>query len=204
MRIYEIILIVGLLIVTNGCRSSGSDPQVPTQDTVGQAGERAVFKAETPSISAGDADAIANFVDLPSRWNHSAAPFVRDYLDPNVSVDRWVKEASVYVAELRAVHVEMQSCIYAIQDPGIKKTFQEFAANYRVKLDCVTELHNAVARGDQEAELQAQNKLSEASAEGLRLAQTFLDRLRPYVDPQVLTEELRKRGKVIGELMKTK
>ena len=96
----------------------------------------------------------------------------------------------------------MQASTFAMSDPGIKQTFQDFATNYRAKLDCVTALHNAVAQEDQEAEQRAQQALSEASAEGQRLAQALLERLRPYVDPQFLTEEMRKRGKAIGELMK--
>lgn len=201
MRILEAILIAGLLTIVNGCGPSESDSQVPREKAVDQA-SGAIFQAQSPSISAGDTDAIAAFADLPARWNRSAAPLVRDYLDPNVPAERWVKEASAHIGELRAVQIEMHGLTFAIQDTGIKKTFQEIAVNYRAKLDCVTALHNAVAQGDEMAAQHAQQALSEASAEGQKLAQSFLDRLRPYVDPQVLTDELRKRGKEIGELMK--
>jgi len=197
-----LMLVTGLLILANGCGSPGSDSQVPRQAAVDQAVARAAFQAQAPSMSAGDAAAIACIVDLPARWNRSAAPLVRDYLDPNVPADRWVKEASIHIGELRAVQVEMQACTFAIQDPGIKRTFQEIAANYRTKLDWITALHNAVAQGDQQAEQGAQQALSYASAEGQRLGQALLERLRPYVDPQVLTDELRKKGKEIGDLMR--
>jgi hypothetical protein len=96
----------------------------------------------------------------------------------------------------------MEADTLAIQDPGIRKTFQDITTNYRRKLDCITALHNAVAQGNQAAEQQAQRALSEASAEGQKLAQTLLERLRPYVDPTVLADEMRKRGRAIGELMK--
>ena len=194
MKILKAIVVTGMLIVANGCG--------PGEKAVNQAGTRAALQAQAQSISAGDADAIATFIDLPARWNRSAAPLVRDYLDANVPADRWVKEASTHIGELRAVWFEMQACTFAIQDPGIKRTFQDISSNYKVKLECVTALHNAVAQGDQLAEQDAQQDLSEASAEGQRLGQALLDRLRPFVDPQVLTDELRKRGKEIGELMK--
>lgn len=196
-------VVSGLLIfstgLTSGCRSpeSTSARREPIQ-----ADTRAVFQAQARSMSAGDGDAIANFMDLPARWNKSAAPLVRDYLDPNVPADRWGREASAHIGELRAVLVEMQATTFAMQDPGIKKTFQDFVANYRAKLDCVTALHFAVVRGDQQAEQEARQAMSEATAEGNRLGNAFLERLRPYVDPQELTNELRKRGKEIGELMK--
>ena len=140
----------------------------------------------------------------PDRWNRAAAPLVRDYLDPNVPRDRWVVEAAPYIGELRAAHVEMQTCALAIQDPGIRATSTEIAANYRAKLDWITRLHNAVAHGDATAEQQATAGLSEAAAEGQVLAIALLDKVRPYVDPQVLSEKARKQGKEIGELMKPK
>ncbi len=167
-----------------------------------QEGARVAFQAHRQSISPSDADAIATFFDLPARWNRATGPLVRDYLDPNIPADRWVKDASHHIGELRAVYLEMYTCTLAIQDPGIRSTFQEIVANYRSKLDCVTALHNAVARGDQEAEQRAQQALSEASAEGQMLGEAWLERLRPHVDPQVLTDALKKRGKEIGELMK--
>jgi len=203
MKTHGMILITASLTVLSGCAGqSDSDSQVQRKESVDQSGVRATLHAQSPSISPGDADAIAEFIDLPRRWNQSAAPLVRDYLDPNVPADRWVKGASAFIGELRAAYLEMQTTTLAIQDPGIRNTFQDITVNYRAKLDCVTALHNAVAQGNQEAEQQAQLALSEASAEGQKLAQGLLDRLRPYVDPTVLADEMRKRGREIGELMK--
>jgi hypothetical protein len=156
------------------------------------------------SLSSADVDTIAALMATPDRWNRAAAPLVRDYLDPNVPRDRWVVEAAPYIGELRAAHVEMQTCALAIQDPGIRATSTEIAANYRAKLDWITRLHNAVAHGDATAEQQATAGLSEAAAEGQVLAIALLDKVRPYVDPQVLSEKARKQGKEIGELMKPK
>jgi hypothetical protein len=194
MKILNVIVVTGMLIVANGCG--------PGEKAVNQDGTRAMLQAEAQSISASDADAIATFIELPGRWNRSAAPLVRDYLDPNVPADRWVKEASTHIGELRAVWLEMHACTFGIQDPGIKGTFEELSSNYKVKLDYVTALHSAVAQGDHLAEQDAQQGLSEANAEGQRLAQGLLDRLRPFAGPQDITDELRKRGKEIGELMK--
>jgi hypothetical protein len=203
MRSSKAIMLTLLTLIVAGCtegeRSNSGAGQTKSTD---QDVVRAVAQPENKWISAGDLEAIAMFVELPSRWNRAAAPLVRDYLDPNVSADRWVREASGYMGELRAVHVEMQATLLAMQDPGVKKTFDEIASNYRTKLDCLTALHFAVAQGDQQAEQRAQEVLSEASAEGQRLAQSLLHRLTPYVDPQLLIRELSKRGKEIGALMK--
>lgn len=204
LRVHRATLVTGSLIAAIGCGTPPSSSRVRPTGSVGQEGLQAAFQAEGRALSAGDADAIALFIDLPSRWNQSAAPLVRDYLDPNVPADRWVKEASTHVSELRAVYLEMQTATFAIGDPGIKTTCEELVENYRAKLDSVTALHNAVARGDQEGEQQAQHALSTASAEGHRLASAFLDRLRPYVDSQTLVSEMTKRGKAVGELMKPK
>lgn len=57
--------------------------------------------AEQPT-SSSYLDALALFSGLPNRWNRAAAPILRDYLDPNVPAERWVKEASQYIGELRA------------------------------------------------------------------------------------------------------
>lgn len=161
-----------------------------------------VLGAHGGSTSPSDVNVIATFSDLPARWNRAAAPLVRDYLDPNIPADRWVEDASHHIGELRAVWFEMHACILAIQDPGIRNILQEIEANYGTKLGCLTALHYAVAQGNQEGEQEAQQTLSVASAEGQRLARTMIERLRPYVDPQVLTDRLKKRGKEIGELMK--
>lgn len=202
MSYYQPLLYGGLLVLFAGIVVSAFLFPPLGGKAVDQAGVHAALEAQARTISPADADAIASFIDLPARWNRAAAPLVRDYLDPNVPADRWVRDASRQVAELRAVHAEMRACALAIQDPGIKQTFQEVTANYRAKLDCVTALHNAVAHGDHEAEQEAQQALSEASAEGQKLAQALIESLRPYVDPQVLSDELKKRGKAIGELMK--
>lgn len=178
----------------------GSKLKHPQNKRAAQDGARVALEAHGQSISPADADAIENFEDFGARWNRAAAPFVRDYLDPNVPADRWVKEASQHVKELRAVYIEMHARTVAIEDAGIRGTFEDITANYRTKLDCVTRLHNAVAQGDTEAEQQVQQELSNAVAEGQRLAKAMIERLRPYVDPQVIAAIAKKRGKEAAEL----
>ena len=115
---------------------------------------------------------------------------------------KWVKDASTHIGELRSVHMQMYTSVLAISNPGIRGTFEPFTDNYRAKLDALTMLHNAVASGDEKREHEAQQALAKAGAEGMKLARTLLERVRPHVDPKVFSEELRKRGKEIGDLMK--
>lgn len=161
-----------------------------------------IVKSQEKTISEGDRYAIQLFMQLPSRWNHAAAPLIRDYMDPNVPTDRWVKEASIHIGELRAVRIEMATIVVGMQDPGIKSSFDEMANNYRDKLDCLVALQNAVARGDRKAEESAMTSLSEAATQGQQLAKTWLDRLRPHVDQQKLIETLNIQGKKTAELLR--
>ena len=58
----------------------------------------------------------------------------------------------------------------------------------------ITALHNAVLKGDQEAKHLALQGISEADAESKRLGEAFQDRINPHLDPEILTDQLRKRG----------
>ena len=151
---------------------SGSKLEHPQSKQAGQDGAPVA-----PASS--DADAIENFYGFAARWNRFATPFVRDYNDPNVSADRWVREAAQYVKELRAVYMEMHARTVTIEDAGLKSTLENLTANYQTKLDYVTRLHKAVAQGDAEAEQHAQQELSIAAAEGQRLAKAMIQRQRP-------------------------
>lgn len=201
-RLAKAVAVVGL-ILTVGCGSQKESVSVDSTDNhraedVG----RSVFQAQSRTVSAGDLDALAHFGELTGRWNSAAAGLVRDYLDPNVSPEQWVQSASADVGALRAVWLEMQAFTIAIQDPGIRKVFDSFTLNYRAKLDGITSLHNAVALGDMAGEENALQRIGIATTEGNDMARSMIERLRPFIDPQVLSEELRKRGKTIGDLMK--
>ncbi len=158
--------------------------------------------AQKRSVIADDIDVIAAFSGLTSRWNNAVAPLVRDYLDPNVSSELWIKEASFHIGELRSIYIEMNALTFVLQDPDIRKFFKEIVTNYKAKLSGVTALHYAVAYGNETAQIEANQSISNAAAAGNRLAQTFLDRLRPYIDTKVLIYELQKRSQNIRELMK--
>lgn len=167
--------ILGIALMLVGCdhsqesRSDGSRGRPASKSRKQEAentGARVALGASGPSISASDWDAIYSFREFAKRWNDAAAPFVRDYLDPNVPADRWVREASQHVKELRSVHIEMYARTVAIEDAGIRGTLEDMTANYRTKLDCLTRIHIAVAQGNAEAEQQAQQDLSNAATEG--------------------------------------
>lgn len=190
-----------LIVISITCTAASSSEFNGAQTkAANENGHRATQQPTSSSYT----DALTTISDLPKRWNRAAAPLVRDYLDPNVPADRWVKEASPYIGELRAVHIEMHACTLAIREQETRKFFQELIANYRAKLDSLIILHNAVARGDQEAGQQAYQALSEASVEGQRLSQVLIEKIRPDVGPDALAVELRKSSKEIGELMKPK
>ena len=196
-NICSILLIMMFLTCTTALSSEFNGAQAKAANENGR-------RAAQQPTSSSYTDALATLSGLPKRWNQAAAPLVRDYLDPNVPADRWVKEASPYIGELRAVHIEMHARTLAIREQETRKFFQELIANYRAKLDSLIILHNAVARGDQEAEQQAYQALSEASVEGQRLSQALIEKIRPNVNPDALADELSKSSKEIGELMKPK
>jgi len=158
--------------------------------------------SEPKGVIAQDYETAAAFMELTWEWNRAVAPIVRDYLDPNVSAEAWVKSSTAPMGQLRAVHVQMTAAVLGIKDDQLRNVFQEFCENYRSKLDAMTALQNTVARGDEAGEEQAKVVLAEASARGTELATSFLERLRPYVDEKELADVLRKRGKEIGDLMK--
>ncbi len=149
-----------------------------------------------------DIDVIVAISGLSSQWNKAVAPLVRDYLDPNISSEQWAKEASFYVAKLRSIYLEMNALTFMIQDAGIRNIFKEFAENYRAKLSGITALHYAVAYGDATAAKQASQSISKATSEGNQLAQSLLEKLRPYIDNKVLIYELQKRVRNIDESTK--
>lgn len=161
-----------------------------------------VLQAQSSSVSSADIDAFVRFSDLTGRWNRASAIFVRDYLDPNVAVGLWVQSASTQIGTLRAVWLEMQANSLAVKDSGIRALFDDFTRNYGAKLAAITSLHNAVANGDQQEEQAALRSLEAANAEAKTMAESMLERLRPYINPNTLREELTKRGRSLGELMK--
>lgn len=190
-------------LVTRDSSDSEQQPDVlPEIATLIQALGRSKPSQSRDPVSNSDWNAVAAFTDLPGRWNRESAVLVRDYLDPNVSAQKWVNSSTGRIAELRAIQIEMQSLVLAIGSSGVRRTFEEFADNYRAKVECLTALHNAVARGDRQAELDARYTLSEVSEEGRRLGVSFLDRLRPYIDPDLFVERMKKGGKSIGDLMR--
>lgn len=202
MKVQAGIRYVAILFVclSAGCEPSAQPDAAANSEAHGKAAADPL-NAEGNSISQNDADILAGFSDLASKWNRVAAPLVRDYVDPNVPAARWVRDASAQVGGLRAVFLEMHANALGIQDPGIRRLILEIVQNYRSKLDSVTALHNTVAVGDQDGEQRAQERLAAASAEGQNLARSLLERLRPFVDPSELTAVLKKRGKDIGALL---
>jgi hypothetical protein len=154
------------------------------------------------STMSEDIEVIIYLSSLPSQWNKAVAPLIRDYLDPNISSEQWVKEASFHIGKLRSIYLEMNALTLMLQDAGIRNIFEEFVDNYKAKLIAVTDLHFAVAHGDPTAEKQASQAISKAASKGNQLAQSFLQKLRPHIDNKTLIYELQKRGRSIDELMK--
>lgn len=148
----------------------------------------------TSPLSAEDERLVDGLGEHSSRWNEAAGPFVRDYLDPNVSAAEWVAAADAQVAEMRNAVISFQTDVMAISDPGVRSVFEEFTDNYRAKLDAVTRLWNAVAAGDPDAEEAAGAELQAAAEEGQQLATSLLDKLRRFVDPEDLTSLLQDRA----------
>lgn len=179
-----------------------SDNKAYSETSTLQINSKRFLVVQVRSTMSEDIEVIIYLSSLPSQWNKAVAPFIRDYLDPNISSEQWVKEASFHIGKLRSIYLEMNALTLMIQDAGIRNTFKEFVENYRAKLSGVTDLHYAVASGDATAEEQASQAISKAASKGNQLAQSFLQKLRPYIDNKVLIYELQKRGRNIDELMK--
>jgi len=202
MLIWMSLLSVYLLALTS-CGPTQEQPSQSAQSSRREADQVAqAMGADSSKLSDHDFEVLVEMNVLSTRWNHAAAPLVRDYLDPNVQADSWVRSASAIIAEMRAVHMEMSAEVQSLEDEGLRKTLVEIVENYRAKLNALVVLHNAVASGDTESEQAAQVQLSTATQEGQRLAQALIERIRPLVDPAELEREARKRAEDISDRMR--
>ncbi|MCA6531333.1 MAG: hypothetical protein IM566_23335 [Pseudanabaena sp. M152S2SP2A07QC] len=190
-----------VLVVTSCCNLVLAN-KAYGEISVSQVNSDKFLLVQARSVISEDVDVIISLSGLPSQWNKAAAPFIRDYLDPNISSEQWVKEASFHIGKLRSIYLEMNALTLMLQDAGIRNIFEEFVDNYKAKLIAVTDLHFAVAHGDPTAEKQASQAISKAASKGNQLAQSFLQKLRPHIDNKTLIYELQKRGRSIDELMK--
>lgn len=135
----------------------------------------------TTSLSQHDVKVLSELGTYPRQWNAAAAPFVRDYQDPNVSAEEWLASAGAQVEAMRAAARGLDMQVLSISDAGVRATLEPLSSNYKRKFAAVIALRNAVAAGDQTGEAAANAELSSAAADGQRLAAALADRLRPYM-----------------------
>jgi len=203
--IYKILFLTLASIVLISCEQSQKQSNQSAERTHQQVDRTAIaLGADSSGISDHDYEVLVKMNVLVSRWNITAAPLVRDYLDPNVSGDTWVRDATSLINEMRSIHMEMSVIVISMQDEGLRSTLNEVVENYRDKLDALVMLQNAVSRGDAELEQEAQTQLSEAGEEGKRLALSYIEKIRPFVDPTELEAQGRKKAKEISDRMQQK
>lgn len=174
---------------------SEGDPSTPSYNT------NRSLRIEAPGPPESYKEALALIGDLPRQWNKASGPLVRDYLDPNVPAEQWVREGSRLIGDLRAVHLKMQAQIMSIREREVREFFLLLNANYRAKLDSVTLLHIAVARGDEQAEVEAYQRLGEASQQGQQLSAALVEKIRPLVSPRDFEASLSKGAEETARLM---
>lgn len=129
--------------------------------------------------------------DLTGDWNRVTAPFMRDFLDPTVSAETWVRDARKPLAKMRAVVAEMNSVALLIEDPGVRATAKSLAGVYNTKLGIGTRLHLAVANGDDAAQSAALQDLERANAHHLVVAESVIGSLRPHLTAHELDQVLK-------------
>lgn len=161
-----------------------------------------ILGVDPTTLSKTDAAVFTELAKLAGRWNHAGAPLVRDYLDPNVPRDRWVREATGHLATLRGVVRDMQVEIVVVENPALRDALTAYGENYKWKLRCLHDIQMAVARGDAMAEEAAQRELAAAHVEARKLIMVLLEGLRPYVDAASLRETFRSKSEEVNELMR--
>lgn len=157
-----------------------------------------VVDAGASSVSQHDLDMLGHLSELISNWNRISAPLVRDYLDPGVTRQKWSAASSEQIGRLWAIQLELRATAPRIVNPDIRSTIVEIEQNYRLKVDALRLLNNAVVSGDEAAEKRALDQLASAGADARYLGPSLIERLTPFVDPRVLEREFRKRGIDLG------
>lgn len=143
-------------------------------------------------LSAHDEDAMGRLSALVQGWNTAAEPFTRDYIDPNVSAERWVREATGHIRGMQSSVEDLRAMIFSIQDAGLRQALLPFVDARQEQFGAVVDLHNSVARGDSAGEDAALKRLQDATSRGQELVLSLLDRIRPFLDPDDLEDALRR------------
>lgn len=106
------------------------------------------------------------------RWNHAV-----EQLPPIGGVTSYESNriAAREIAELRAAYAEIHAAAITLRDPKVRVQMDAVDRNYQSRLDAITALYAAVARGDMAATDAASRALRSADAEGLQLASSFID-----------------------------
>lgn len=165
-------LVVSVLVRLADLRTEPSGP------------ERALGASE--SLSSHDLEVINGLGTHMQRFNAASLPLISEYLDPTVSIQKWVRTAGNHISEMRSATLAMEADILSVQDNGIRNTLEAFPRVLREQVAAVTELRLAVAHLDVGGETAALRHLRRASNERQQLGAELLDRLRPFVDPETL------------------
>lgn len=168
------VVIVGLV----GTRGDRANVSRATERNLASA-----MGATNQSLSDADLETIATLRNYTSRWNTSAAPLMRDYLDPTVSAEQWVIDAGDHIDGLSAAYMHFSAAVQALEDPALRTKYEVFVKNYGRKLAAIHALRHAVARQDPDGESVAIKEVGEAALEGRDLAVELLESMRPYIDP---------------------
>ena len=126
-----------------------------------------------------DFSRVETVMGFTGRWNEVSAPMVIQYLDPEVSAEQWVKDASPVLAELREILAQMKSELILFPKSSFRDSYlAELLRTQGEKLDAMTQIHKAVSQGDQEAELLAQEVIQGIADEQKELILGFFDQMR--------------------------
>jgi hypothetical protein len=150
-------------------------------------------------ISKHDIDVMCDFNRYSGEWNQSTGSIVRDYLDPSVLAENWIKKANAELTKLRALYLKMNASLQLFENDALRNLYDPFVINYKAKLDALTALHIAVAAGDVEGVKNAQVAINSAAQEGQRLSKDFLHALRGHIDPNELERIFRERAKAAAQ-----
>jgi hypothetical protein len=174
-----VVTIVAVLVATAVTWSVVRDPEEPAP---GESSYPAPTVSASPSpltgIAASDLAALEGLRKYTRRWNQLVTPVVRDYNDPNVSADQWLRGKGDLLMKLGQLVSGLRADSMLLQNDELRALVRRVGSNYQDKWDALNVLVQAVAGGRSAAERRAQIDLRRAAQAGNELAFELSDLLR--------------------------
>ena len=123
------------------------------------------------SATQAPADDLTDVLAAADAYRSASNLIWIDYLDPEVSADSWVRTVDTHMPAMQRALDAVNAEVSSVQDDELRAKFQAFADVLREEVDLLTDLRNAVANHDRQAELAANRRISDLQSERLRVIQ---------------------------------